>query len=1106
MLSQQEPSHESDSTLHSLVASVTASSKGHTAVIFDDGEQQVRVSYAKLHHVKDKISSALATCHAVGEIIGVAMVPGPYLPSVLLGILSAECAFYYFEPQATEYVLYVIKQAAVRHFLADSTTLSILLNMVKKSDYTLLNNERISCQQNTDVYLLSISGYSVRTCDCEGLAYCITTSGTTGVPKLVHVPHACIVPNITHLRELFAVKETDLMFLASPLTFDPSIVDLFLALSSGATILIVPHVVKLIPARLLDLLCHRHQVTVMQATPTLLSRMGRMLSQSLLGSATSLRVLALGGEKFPSISLLQQWRAPSNTTELFNLYGTTEVSCWACYHKVTKDDIYSERDDIPLGSPLRGTEICVLNSNGSVVNLGEGQLHIGHRERVCCLDGAGSGERGVLIWRATGDCVEVRGDGSVVFVGRNDDQIKRNGRRINLQEIEKAVLNIGLDTVPVLLVDDRLIVCAQSCDQPIAMETKVTNHLTAVLPSHYQPDVILILPSIPVTKHGKLDRTTIMEMAKHKLGHHDDINYGSADSLIRKIWKLLLNKKESTVDDDALFVYCGGDSFQAVKFVDMVEFSSNTTFPLLLDTLLHKPFHHVVEYVTSEMQKSTVRLCDAGGETLHDSETPRSPIHGGSMKNLINSGLFIGQKSIDMSEDKQYTSIIKKMKTEHNNYICQSKYSIEFSEKGKFVFSLRRGNRMRTLSSDHLGQCRNDKCNIASCCSGIEPKSEHDGYTEGSLILRENWKHHTGKCVDASPLICMLPNGDVVVFIGSHSHTFDAVSMDTGKLIWRTELGDRVESSACLSECGGYIVVGCYDCCVYVLEALSGAIWWKFETGGVVKSSPVADTLTALVYVGSHDKHLYALDLTRKVCKCALHLGGGSVFSSPDICPDPHHLYTATLSGTVVAVRPTTCEILWRYECGKPMFSSPVATEAGVGVGCVDGLLYFFSHTGQLVWKFMTGAPVFSSPTVFAVSQQEHLHRADQQANQVLIFGSHDCFVYCTSLRGEFKWRTKLDSSIYSSLYGLCVSSSHVPEDKSQLQNVYCCALNVNSGDLCVVTTTGGHVYLLNLVTGSIICDYELGGEVFSSPVAHNSQIVFGCRDNFVYCLDITKK
>lgn len=161
-----------------------------------------------------------------------------------------------------------------------------------------------------------------------------------------------------------------MVFLSSPLTFDPSVVDIFLALSSGAQLLIVPAVIKKMPNRLARLLFRDHQTTVLQVslhsletvpqlreprlhvlcvififpqvTPTLLLRFGhRILKQDVLSPSSSLRLLALGGEACPSPALLRSWKHEDNKTHIYNIYGITEVSCWACCYKIPESLLQS---------------------------------------------------------------------------------------------------------------------------------------------------------------------------------------------------------------------------------------------------------------------------------------------------------------------------------------------------------------------------------------------------------------------------------------------------------------------------------------------------------------------------------------------------------------------------------------------------------------------------------------------------------------------------------------------------------------------------------------------------------------------------------------------
>lgn len=160
---------------------------------------------------------------------------------------------------------------------------------------TLIHIETLRAGGREQGAAKSLGDTAVETTDARhgDLAYVLHTSGTTGFPKTVRVPHRCILPNILHLRSvrtcfctrmaflkesikeisrvfllrsLFQMRADDVVFLASPLTFDPSVVDIFLALSSGAQLLIVPNVIKKMPNRLAQLLFNDHKATFLQAS------------------------------------------------------------------------------------------------------------------------------------------------------------------------------------------------------------------------------------------------------------------------------------------------------------------------------------------------------------------------------------------------------------------------------------------------------------------------------------------------------------------------------------------------------------------------------------------------------------------------------------------------------------------------------------------------------------------------------------------------------------------------------------------------------------------------------------------------------------------------
>lgn len=204
-------------------------------------------------------------------------------------------------------------------------------------------------------------------------AYAVATSGSTGEPKIVRVTHQSIVPNIIDLKRILIATESDTIAQMTPLTFDPSVVEIFLSLSCNGTLLTVSQGLKN-DSRMLREIVVESQVSILQSTPSLLLHRwsSEELRNTILGTNSNLRILLLGGETFPSTEILARIKSPENATRIFDIYGITEVSCWASVREIHCND--SARF---LGESLSETILEVRDETGKIVDEGEGVLHIG---------------------------------------------------------------------------------------------------------------------------------------------------------------------------------------------------------------------------------------------------------------------------------------------------------------------------------------------------------------------------------------------------------------------------------------------------------------------------------------------------------------------------------------------------------------------------------------------------------------------------------------------------------------------------------------------------------------------------------------------------------
>ncbi|XP_055485176.1 beta-alanine-activating enzyme isoform X1 [Psammomys obesus] len=1085
-------------TLQELVQQAAAMYLDRRAVCFDEGNSQLPTCYTYktlLSEASELSSFLLAHCDFGGiREIGLYCQPGINVPSWILGILQVPAAYAPIDPDSPlPLSTHFMKKCDLKYVLVEKKQ----VNKFKSSYETILNYDTVSVEhkdlvlfrlhwENGEVsWILSDrkDKYEIndrkdsRNCgnstEEKGhmdvrqehcLAYVLHTSGTTGTPKIVRVPHACILPNVQHFRVLFGITQEDVLFLASPLTFDPSVVEIFVSLSSGACLLIVPTSVKVLPSKLAEVLFSRHRVTVLQATPTLLRRFGsELIKSTVLSTHTSLRVLALGGEAFPSLTILKSWRGKDNRTQIFNIYGITEVSSWATFYKIPEETLNStvkHEHTVQLGSPLLGTVVEVRDTAGSPVHEGTGQVFLGGKNRVCFLDDEITVPLGTM--RATGDFVTVK-DGEIFFLGRKDSQIKRHGKRLNIELVQQVVEELHqVESCAVTWYNQEKLVLFVVSKVDLVKDY-LFKELQKHLPSHALPDDVVFIDTLPFTCHGKIDASELNKIYVDYINSQPRNKLHGKEELWEKLqylWKSILSLPEDpTVPDNSVFLASGGDSLKSTWLLSELEKLTGTSIPGLLEVILSSSIlevhNHIVQTVFTHGDLKVDRSY-ATKRKLSDTYPEEASKRPARLESALPSDLD----------------------SETNALIAVSR--------GSQVLSLGPGRLLPKLGHcssiwplDLIPQTNPQILKSISPPAPDEKLKKPPASQEGSpvaraetVVLRERWRSDTGKCVDASPLlvIAAVDKSPTTMYIGSHSHWVKAVDLFSGKMRWQQLLGDRIESSACVSKCGNFIVVGCYNGLVYVLNSKSGEEYWTFTTEDAVKSSPAMDPTTGLIYVGSHDQHAYALNIYEKKCVWKLKCGG-TLFSSLCLSLRPYHLYCATLGGLFLAVNPATGSIVWKHSCGKPLFSSPRCCQRFVCIGCVDGSLLCFTHSGEQVWRFFAGGPIFSSPCISA-SEQE------------IYFGSHDCFLYCCSAEGHLQWKFETTARVYSTPFAFC-NPSH------------------SSETLLAAASTDGKLWILESQSGELQSVYELPGEVFSSPVVWGSMLVIGCRNNYIYCLDL---
>jgi len=359
-------------------------------------------------------------------------------------------------------------------------------------------------------------------------AYILYTSGSTGFPKGVVHSHSSALTFVEWAQRRFRVSRADRVAGYSPLHFDLSTFDLFATALAGAELVLMRESDRRSPAALVQFLVSS-RITILYAVPTVLLKL--LLAPNRSELPGELRLILFAGEVFP-VTELKRLHELMPQVELFNLYGPTETNV-CTYHEVSMSDLSCSRP-LPIGKPCSYASLTAVGPNGVTAppetgvefELGiEGEsVMLGYwspRDGIvngCFGSGEGtSPERRIY---ASGDICRLGTDGRLLFLGRRDRMVKLLGQRIELAEIEHAVLL------------DRRIAEAAALAEPegaqaehlavyfvvhegIALDIRdLRRHLLKTLPRSWMPDRLKPLPSLPRTSGGKIDYAVLREQAR----------------------------------------------------------------------------------------------------------------------------------------------------------------------------------------------------------------------------------------------------------------------------------------------------------------------------------------------------------------------------------------------------------------------------------------------------------------------------------------------------------------------------------------------------------------------------------------------------------------
>ncbi len=449
-------------TLDLAVSRAAAAQGKKTAVIAEDGALSYEALEARAGRIAHRLRAAGVS---PGALVGVCMARSADLIAGLLGVMKAGAAYVPLDPEHPDARLALIIEGA--------KPAAVLVDAAQRGRFTGAPKApmpEVVLQQDwlQDGPQLQTLGPPLP----RALAYVMFTSGSTGRPKGVQVEHRAVMNFLGSMAKVPGLGEADTLLAVTTFAFDISVLELFLPLTLGATVVVASSAQSHDGAALATLMA-QHAVTAMQATPST----WRLMLEAGWGGRPQLRALC-GGEALPKV-LAEKLRP--KVAQLWNMYGPTETTIWSTIQRIE-----AAEDAAFIGHPIDNTQVHILDAALRSLPVGVvGDLYIGgeglargyHAQPE--LTAARFIERGGDRLYKTGDRARLSHDGRLEFLGRADDQIKLRGHRIELGELESALESEpGVQAAVAALkgADDPKLV-AYVVPEPTSQEALETAHL-----------------------------------------------------------------------------------------------------------------------------------------------------------------------------------------------------------------------------------------------------------------------------------------------------------------------------------------------------------------------------------------------------------------------------------------------------------------------------------------------------------------------------------------------------------------------------------------------------------------------------------------------------
>ena len=581
---QTAADYSRESSMPALIRDRVESTPDAVAVVYR-GQQ---ITYREL----DRRANGWAHCLRArgvgsGTLVGISVERSPELAVAVLAVLKAGAAYVPLDPQ--------YPKQRLANMLADAGCPVVITTSALAANFAFEGTEALCIDQGsrygvgrTDV----LPDIEVRPEDC---AYVIFTSGSTGKPNGVITEHRSLVNNSQFIAKYIGLGSGDRVLQLNSLNFDTAAEEIFPCWLSGATLVFWPEAKAPAISEFVDFV-DRERITLVDLPTAYWHEWASEIASHESALPSALKTVVIGGEKAIAAKLAAWNKAVGGRVRLCNTYGPTEATITSTAYDAPSDGIVAE--PVPIGRPISNATLYILDRNLQPVPIGvPGELYIGgagiarsylNRPELTAQRFIANPFRTAPDPRLykTGDRTRYLADGIVEFLGRNDDQVKWRGFRIELAEIEDTlahharlrasacVLRGETEAQPGLFV---YVVPESGAD---VTPDELRKFLKERLPDYMLPSQFIYLEKLPLTPNGKVDRKALpvpdRTQVSSEPGHVAPRT--ELESEIASIWKDVLNVDGIGVHDN--FFELGGHSLKVMQVLSRLQKSVHVEVPL----------------------------------------------------------------------------------------------------------------------------------------------------------------------------------------------------------------------------------------------------------------------------------------------------------------------------------------------------------------------------------------------------------------------------------------------------------------------------------------------------------------------------------------------